>query len=201
MKSVKSSKVTGAKDFFRGELKSVMEKQQVSAQTESIEYLADIMLRYMESDTFFVKNAEGKLENNILADLYAEYIQGSVQKKKLTLQRLGDICLLISGFFSDSLKRKVVDIDYYFGMGGSAYWTLSQIHASHGSTLYKELSMKFKPFSGILGELSERSGLQTNADILRLYERWLMTGSERLRGILSEQGIATPLTTETKFRH
>lgn len=190
-----------ARDFFRGELKSLMDKQQVSAQTESFEYLVDLMLRYMESDSFFVKSSDGKLEENVLADLYAEYLQGSSEKKKLVLQRLGDICLLVSGFFSDSLKRKIVDVDYYHGMGGSAYWMLSQIHFSGVSALYKELSVKFKPFSGVLGELSERTGIQTNSDLLRLYERWLMTGNERLRGLLSEHGIATPVVVETKIKH
>lgn len=197
--TVKSQKVADAREYFRGELQSALEKQQISAQTESIEYLVNLMLRYMESEAFFVKNAKGKLENNVLADLYAEYLKGSVEKKKLALQRLGDICLLISGYFSDSLNRKVVDIDYYFGMGGSAYWTLASIH--NGSSLYKELAVKFKPFSGILSEMSERSGLQTNSDLLRLYERWLFTGSDRLRGLLSEQGIATLAAPGTKVRH
>lgn len=200
MRATKAPQVTVARDFFRGEIKSLMEKQQVNAQTESVDYLTNLMVRYMDSDRFFVKKAEGKLENNVLADLYGEYLQGNTEKKKLSLQRLGDICLLISGFFADSLKRKIVDVDYYLGMGGSAYWTLSQLHLSAVAPLYKELSVKFKPFSSVLGEFSERSGLTTNADLLRLYERWLLTGSDRLRGLLSEHGIATAVPIDTKLK-
>ena len=191
MERVKPAKLSGVREYFSGELKSAMERQKLSAKPGSVDYLADLLVRYMDSESFFVKNAEGKLENNILADLYAQYMQGSQSTRRITLRRLGDICLLITGFFADSLKRKVVDIDYYFGMGGSAYWKLSHLNEGAGS-LYQELAVKFKPFSDVLGEMSERSGLQSNSDLLRLYERWLFTGSERIKGVLFEHGI-TPL--------
>jgi hypothetical protein len=125
-------------------------------------------------------------------------VNGSPEAKKLTLRRLGDICLLISGFFADSLKRKLVDLDYYLGMGGSAYWKLSNL--SDAGTLYRELAMKFKPFSDVLGEMSERSGLNSNSDLLRIYEKWLLTGSDRLKILLSEHGIA-PVPIQIKTKH
>jgi hypothetical protein len=202
MEREKPKAVSDAREFFTRELKRVMEKQQVSAEGESFAYLVDLMVRYMESDQFFVKNADGKLENNVLFDLYAEYMQGDTQTKKSTLRRLGDVCLLVTGFFSDSLKRKVVDLDYYFGMGGSAYWQLSNFYWTGGpKQTFQELSKKFKPFSDVLGELSESGSLQTNSDLLRLYERWLMTGSERLRQVLSQQGIVAPVSVDKKVRH
>lgn len=197
MERVKAAKLSAAREYFTAELKTVMEKQHVSARPGSFEYIVDLMVRYLESENFFVKGPEGKLQQNVLADLYAEYRQGTPEARKLTLQRLGDICLLISGFFADSLKRKLVDLDYYLGMGGSAYWKLSHLTSAQG--LYRELALKIKPFSDVLGEMSERSGLQTNSDLLRLYERWLFTGSERLKTVLSEHGI-TPIKIKTKTK-
>lgn len=201
MLSIKPTEVAVAREFFRVELRGLLEKQQVLAPVETLEYLVDLLVRFIHAEKFFVKNSQGKLEDNVLADLYAEYLQGGTEKKKISLQRLGDICLIITGFFSDSLNRKIVDIDYYFGMGGSAYWTLSQIHLNSVSGVFKDLSVKFKSLSGVLGEMSERSGIQNNRDLLRLYERWLLTGNERLRAQLSEHGIATPITIETKVKH
>ena len=197
----KSKPVATAREYFSLELKSVMERQQVIANQDSVAYLADLLMRHIHSDVFFVRNTNGKLENNVLADLYYTYIQATPEMKKLTLRRLGDICLLVSGFFSDSLKHKLGDVDYYHGMGGSAYLTLSQFHLNDGRDLFQELGEKFVPFSDVLSEMSERSGLQTNSDLLRLYERWLLTGSERLRGLLSEHGIAAPVKLETKAKH
>lgn len=202
MGGTKTSSLTDARTYFEGELKTVLGKHQVDARNESVDYLVRLLLRYMESKNFFAQNQDGKLEDNFLVDLYAEYLKGDIPQKKATLQRLGDICLMMSGFFAESLSRKLVDLDYYFGMGGTAYGQLSLLQETPtNKTLYTELSVKFQPFSNVLGEMSERSGLQSNKDLLRLYERWVSTGSERLRNLLSEHGINTPLTVVTKNKH
>ncbi len=200
MDRVKAATVADARQFFEGELRQVLQKHRVDAGEESVDYLVELLLRYMESKNFFVQNEEGKLEDNFLVDLYSEYIVADTQKKRLVLQRLGDVCLLVSGFFAESVTRKLTDLQYYFGMGGSAYQQLSLLqNTSRSRKLYLELSKKFRPFSNALGEMSERTGVQSNKDILRLYERWVVTGSERLREKLSEHGIKTPIA--NKNRH
>ena len=45
----------------------------------------------------------------------------SGEARNQILRRLGDVALFISGVFSRSLKRRVVDVDYYIAMGGGAY--------------------------------------------------------------------------------
>jgi len=201
MNRAKPKPVTDAREFFAGELKTVMQKRRITAQRDSFEYLVNLLLRYMESQNFFVKDTEGRLKNNVLADMYATYMNGNAEEKTYALRRLGDICLIVTGFFPDSLNRKIVDIDYYFGMGGTAYAELAKLQfTSIARSVYAELSANFKPFSDVLGELSEQSGLQTNSDILRLYEKWLLTGSDRLRKALSEKGIHAP-NVDTKVRH
>jgi hypothetical protein len=202
MEKVRPKAVADARQFFNDELQQLMKKHRLSAKKDSFDYLVALLVRYMLSETFFVKDAEGKLNHNVLADLYAAYLNGSAEAKQAALQRLGDICLLVTGLFPDSLNRKVIDVDYYFGMGGTAYYQLSCLQfSSLGRSLYKELSVKFKPFSEVLGELGDRSGLQSNRDLLRLYERWLLTGSDRLKDLLSEHGIPTPVAIDPKVRH
>ncbi len=190
-----------AREYFLDELKSALQRNRVNPQHECIEYVADIMVRHLQSEDFFAKGQEGELKNNVLADLYAEYLNGTADSRKVSLRRLGDICLLISGFFSDSLNRKLVDIDYYLGMGGSAYSTLSHMNAAPVKMLYQEMADKIKPFSNALGEISEQTGVQSNTDLLRVYERWLHTGSERLRALLTQNGITITAHRQTKERH
>ena len=194
----------GRKDvrrFFKEELRTSLQKQQVWANAQAAEYLTDLLMGYMESDKFFARGNDGKLSENVLVDLYAQYVEGSTETQKWVLKRLGDICLLITGFFADSLKRKLVDVDYYLGMGGTAYWQLSNSSSdAFQKQTYRELSVKFKPFSGVLGEISERIGITTNSDILRVYEKWLLTGSKHLKDVLNEHGVH-PLTTDTKVPH
>jgi hypothetical protein len=179
-----------------------MKKRRIPTERQSSEYLVDLMVRYMETENLFLKDESGRLKDNVLAELYSEYLNGNPEQKKVVLRRLGDISLLVSGFFPDSLNRKLIDIDYYFGMGGTAYWQLSRMQLTAVTReLFAELSRKFRSFADILGELSERAGLQSNTDILRIYEKWLLTGSDRLKTLLSEQGIQTPVKFEIKTRH
>ena len=50
--------------------------------------------------------------------------------------------------------------------------------------VFDELSDKFPAFVDVLGEVSERTALTSNADLLRLYEKWLRTGSRRSGDLL-----------------
>ena len=49
---------------------------------------------------------------------------GSEQRARL--RSLGDFSLFMSGFFSDSFRRSLVDVDYYKSMGEYAYGSLSR---------------------------------------------------------------------------
>ncbi len=198
--AITTSPIAVARDFFASELRSVMEKRRVEANRESFEYLVELLLRSIEADKFFAKTPDGKPADNFLVGLYAEYVEGTPEVKRVALKRLGDVCMVVTGFFPDSLNRKIIDIDYYAGMGGAAYGQLSQWSTS-GSPVFKELSARFREFSNVLGEMSERSGLQTNTELLRLYERWVYSGSERLKEKLAEQGIESPVRLEIKTRH
>ena len=201
MQRTKPQPVSDVREFFSEELRSVIEKRRMTVKKDSYEYLVNLLVAYMDSNRFFAKDEDGKLKNNVLADLYANYVYGDAKTKVETLRRLGDICLLVTGLFPDSLNKKIVDIDYYFGMGGTAYLQLSRMQfTALARTLYGELSVNFRDFSDVLGEMSDRSGLQSNSDLLRLYEKFLITGSDRLKALLSEKGILA-LPVDVKVRH
>jgi hypothetical protein len=55
--------------------------------------------------------------------------------------------------------------------------------------VFDELSGKFAAFVDVLNEVSEQSALTSNSDLLRLYERWLRTGSRRSGDVLAARGI------------
>ena len=200
IESKKKTSLAEARSFFEKELRDVVKKRGILTPDDSFEYLVNLLTGYIESKNFFVSNEQGKLENNLLVDLYEKYLTGDMHTKRQALRRLGDVSLLVSGFFSDSLNKKLVDVDYYFGMGGTAYWTLSSLQGDDPvQHLFKNLSKQFRNYSNLLGEVSERSGIINNSDILRLYEKWLLTGSTRLKEILSEHGITTT-NIDTGFR-
>src|ERR1035437_1504994 len=84
-------------------------------------------------------------------------------QQRASLREIGDVSLFISGFFSDSLRRKLVDVDYYVSIGGSAYTALSRIDADALSPVFGELAEHFGRFVDILSEGSERTSCTSNA--------------------------------------
>lgn len=190
MGDVKSNSMDGVRDYFQTELAEVLKRRKLDTEREAVPYLADVLLSYQRADEFFARAKDGRRERNVLALLYGEAQTGDPFVRERALKRLGDICLLITGVFPDSLKRRVVDVDYYFGMGGGAYRALADMQFTDiARSLYGELAQKFVVFSDVLGEFADKSGLLNDGDLLRLYERWLSTGSQRLREKLSAMGI------------
>jgi hypothetical protein len=106
------------------------------------------------------------------------------------LKKLGDNSLYISGFFGDSLTRKIVDIDYYVDMGEGAYGALSSSTSDELlAEMFHEFSRRFTAFVDILTLISQEAMIQTNEDLLRLYDRYIATGSRLAEEQLLEKGL------------
>jgi len=117
----------------------------------------------------------------------------TVEQRNSILQRIGDVALFVSGFFADSLATKAVDIDYYIHMGGNAYGSLSDevrgtFRGNAFSFVYGELAAKFQILVDVLNEIKEGPG-QKDANLLRTYDVWLKTGSQRAMDILKQNGV------------
>ena len=114
------------------------------------------------------------------------------------LKEVGDTSLYVAGFFSESLTRSLVDVDYYVGIGQSAY---SQLARSLGGApraqrsigeVYEELAAKFPRFVDVLVEVRRRVSileLGQTPDIGRLYEIWLRTRDEWVEQKLRDAGL------------
>ncbi len=182
------------KEYFSEELSSIMKRQKVKAEKESFKYLVELLTYNLSSDIFFNKEEGGKLKEPIPGLIYLESISLPKEKKLKAIQKIGDICLFMTGFFPDALTRRTVTIDYYYELGVNAYSTLSSLYLSRlAKETFLELSNKFKLFSNVFSEMSEKANLKNNTDILSIYERWLTTGDSRLYKLLIENGIVYPL--------
>jgi hypothetical protein len=124
-----------------------------------------------------------------LALKLARALESGGSEQRTSLKEIGDVSLFISGFFADSLRRKLVDVDYYVSIGGCAYNVLRRHETDTFSPVFAELADNFVSFVDVLSEVSERSACGSNMDLLRLYERWLKTGSARSGHLLVERGV------------
>lgn len=107
-----------------------------------------------------------------------------------TLKQVGDTSLYVAGFFAESLSRSLVDVDYYVGIGQSAYGQLAK-SCGRGTSLtevYEELADKFPRFVDVITEIRKRTDFATS-DITRLYEIWLRTRDEWIEKKLRAAGI------------
>jgi len=83
--------------------------------------------------------------------------------------------------------------------GGAAYFNLSNALAQAAlQDLYKDLHQRFITYVDILSEVSDQAFSHSNKDVLRLYEKWLKTRSERLEALLKKEGIVPNATLNTK---
>lgn len=185
------SVVSQATDFFKQQVTKALEHQKVSIHPNTEFYLVDLLTRFINSDNLFAVDENGGKRNEVLALLLGEALSSTdVGKKQQGLRRLGDISLYTAGFFSDSLNRKVVDVDYYIGMGRNAYGSLANMGFDvFFQKVFNELSENFPKFVDVLGEVSESAGTKDSTNILRLYELWVKTRSERAEKTLKEAGI------------
>jgi hypothetical protein len=170
-------------EFFRERVREALDHQKVDA-PEGVEYyLVNLLGDY--------NRVTPTKQQKPLAILLGEALKSGPHQRIPILKKIGDLSLFTAGFFPDSLRRRLVDVDYYIGMGGSAYGNLSSLMNREPAfeEIYTELASRFVSYVDILSEVSEKSELLSDRDILRIYETWLKTGSERAKQLLSDKGI------------
>jgi hypothetical protein len=185
---------TSAESYFFELVHGAVENQKIKIQPETEFYVVKLLTRFIFSESLYSKSSDGTLEDQPIALLYKEALEAPAPPIQKTLfQNVGDISLYKAGFFQESLNRTNIDLDYYIGMGGSAYLNASKItDDKHFQSLFSELSNKFDRFVNVLFEISEKTSLsstKTEADIFRMYDLWSKTGSERAARVLKKSGI------------
>jgi hypothetical protein len=181
-------------EFFRELVDLALERQQLEADELTSWYVVNLLCGFVQMNSA----AAPSLDEPLALRLGRALECGGVEQRA-RLRQLGDVSLFISGFFSDSLRRKLVDVDYYVSLGGYAYGSLSRRGDESFARVFGELAGKFVGFVDVLSEVSERAGLTSNTDLLRLYEKWLRTGSRRNGELLVEQGIVPNASIGSRF--
>ena len=183
-------------EFFKDHIDSALARQQLRATGLTSYYLVDLLCRFIRPDTRVPFNDD---PGEPLALRLRRALEASGMEQRARLRNLGDFSLFMSGFYSDSLRRRAVDIDYYVSMGEYAYSALASRDEDAFGGVYAELGRKFVPFMDVLTDISERTSQTSPRDVLRLYEKWLRTGSARTGQQLVEQGIAPNSSIGNRF--
>ena len=173
-----------ALEFFKEEVESAMARQHLRTSEWTSYYVVKLLAGYVaaghDDQTF-----DGQPLGLRLA--HALRSEGAAQREGL--RSVGDASLFLAGFFSDSLNRRLVDCDYYIALGANAYGRLAGDDHDAFADVFGEMADKFVPLVDVLGDISDRASLGSNRELLRLYDRWLRTGSRRDESLLAERGL------------
>ncbi len=194
--------VRNLQDYFRTSIDDVVTRQQVDIDPHAAYYVVNMLTLFSRSDELYEDDGEVYGLRPLALMLADAADAESSEERNQLLQRIGDVALFISGFFSDSLASKAVDVDYYIHMGGNAYGSLSEevrgsVRGRAVADVFRELAIKFQLVVDILNEISDGP---SDRDLLRAYEVWRRTGSRRAEQLLRKNGVV-PIADTMVNRH
>jgi hypothetical protein len=171
-------------EFFRDEVERAVRDRGLEAAPLTAHYLVQLLATY----------AAHPIEDRPLALKMLEAADATPRERRTQLREIGDTSLYVSGFWSDSLADRLVDVDYYIDLGGTAYGELAR-----GGTrwtgdpfgnVFGELAANFTRFVEVLMVISRRATpVTTNQDVVRLYQRWVRTKSRWAAARLAALGV------------
>jgi hypothetical protein len=178
-------------EFFHGAVTDSLSSLKIEASEPTEFYLVNLLVEFTKSN---------KVDESPIALKMAQISNASPDEKVRGLKEIGDTSLYMSGFFADALNRRLVDVNYYIAMGGSAYGQLATlVSLTRGGQsqlfreVYQELSARFGLFVDVLQQIRRSTamgvGAVSGANVVRLYEEWVKTGSEWLEKKLRESGV------------
>ncbi len=192
--SVRVVPVHNLRDYFRESIDAAMEHQGVNVDAHAAHYVVNLLTLFSRSEDLYEDDGDS-YGIKPLALMMADAADApTIAERNLSLQRIGDVALFISGFFADSLAHRLVDLDYYINMGGTAYGSLSEeirgtFRGRALAGVYNELARKFQLVVDVLNEVRDGARQSSDIDLVRTYEVWLRTGSNRAAKLLKQYGV------------
>lgn len=177
--------------FFHDVVDDAMRKKNVAATEAAEYYLVSLLTDYARPDARSCEALERPL--TLLLD---EALHAPGQERFERLRVLGDGVLYVSGFFAPHLETRGVEVRYVTSLGARAYDGAGKLlRGSTGESapdLFFELAENFERFAELLSAVAEKlllAAAPTSQGLLKLYERWLKTGSETLGSELLGRGV------------
>lgn len=201
-KDKKLTVIIQPQEYFLHLITRVMEQNGIKAFPETTFYLVNILNKFMKTEQLFPSDPAKPKGSETLALMVKEALETeALSSRNEMFRHIGDVSLYVAGYFQESLSRKVVDVDYYIEMGGIAYQSVANIEAEEVlKNTFLELARKFSSFVDVLSEVSEQTCPRSEKDILRMYELWVKTRSERLAKTLQDAGILPNSTIKKQWQ-
>ena len=197
--------VRNLQQYFHTSIEDVVSRQRVEIDPHAAHYVVNLLTIFSRSNELYEEHAEYYGLRPLALMLADAANTDRFEHRNYLLQRIGDVALFIAGFFSDGLAGKAVDVDYYIYMGCGAYGSLSKeirgtFRGKAFAPVYEELSNKFQVLVDVLNEVADGAKDNSDIDLLRAYELWQKTGSQRALAVLRQAGVE-PINGPATRRH
>lgn len=146
------------KAFFFDSLSTINSEAPCPIPQSLIYYSSDLLERISLSQDYF-EIQEGRVREKILGLKLLESSNLSHLEQVRVLRDVADTSLIVSGYFSDSIKKKVVDPSYYIHLGKNAYERLNNLSPQYLDIpcFYHMLATSFDGLSLLLKKFSIQS--------------------------------------------
>lgn len=180
---------TNLRGFFFEGLSELNKKSLCPIPESVIFYSSDVLDKFALSDDYF-ETSEGKIREKILGMKLLEATQFNRDEQRRVYKEVGDMALLVCGYFSESINKKIVDTQYYSQIGKTAYSHLNNISPQFLDIphFFGIVSTCFESMATLLSILATKNGRKS---VNSLFEKILrdesMTETEKLMC-----GVVTP---------
>jgi hypothetical protein len=179
-------------NFFCEVVEDAMRERQIEATDGATHYLVSVLADFA--------HPEGRAEEALgrpLTLLLDEALRDPDPAERFDrLRSLGDGVLYGCGFFGDHFEARGVDSKYLHAIGTRAYDAagsmLRRSARDGGPDLFAELAQNFDSFVDVVADVADSTiamGMESPRGWLKVYERWLRTGSQRLASALTLRGV------------
>ncbi len=139
-------------------------------------YLISLLIRY---------TTQPEIAKQVMSIAYLDALSLGKKERSISLQQVGDQCLLLAGLFPQIAERRHVKITYFVHLGRTAYAEISE----KSNDFFWTLAWHFITLMDVLQSIRPIANLQP----LQAYELWDELGSQRALQILKEYSNGLPI--------
>lgn len=181
--------------YFQEVISDAIRVHRVDATDAAATYLVSLLCDYAHPD-----EEAGSTFNKPLTFLLRDALECTGPERFRRLRALGDHSLYALGFFGGHIEQRGIDRGYVSSVGATAYAGAASMlrlksraeRLAAGPDVLSEMAAKFDRFAAVLRDVAEGTlacGARDERSVVKLYERWLKTGSSRLAEELGARGI------------
>lgn len=118
--------VPSLNQYFYDSLERINKNSLSPLPQETIYYSSEVLCLYSSSENLY-EMKEGRVREKVLGKKLLKAVAAKEQEKSKLLKEVGDTSLLLCGYFSESVNSKILDSNYYRGLGVTAYKRLNTL--------------------------------------------------------------------------